>query len=437
MKAYVIMGLGFGDEGKGSITDYYVRQCNAHTVIRFNGGAQAAHRVVTPDGRDHVFSQFGSGTFIPDVRTLLSRFMLFDPPAMAKEAAHLTEIGVTDAMDRLYVADQCPVITPFHKAANRIREASRSQGHGSCGMGIGELMMDIQAKRPVIHAGDLLYPHTIRQMAQIIQTQKRTEMQPLLDLLPHNRQSNEYGILYDPGVVERWAADVEANVHNYHIININEQDGFYDDGGNMVFEGAQGILLDEWKGFHPYTSWSTATADNALALLDEHMCMCDVVKVGVTRAYHTRHGPGPFPTENAELTARLPDTHNTTNRWQREFRVGWLDTILLDYAIKATGGIDELAVTNLDRLPCRSHVCDGYDPPADSIRPSFTRDLGRQEAIGRFLTGAMPCLRPVDNVLEYLHEKMGLNIAVASRGPTYLDKQINPLAIRSEHGQLA
>ena len=110
-----------------------------HTVVRFNGGAQAGHNVVTADGRHHTFAQFGSGTFWPGVRTFLSRFMLVDPLALAAEAAHLAAVGVSDALDRLAVDADALLATPYHRAANRARELARGlDRHGSCGMGIGE-----------------------------------------------------------------------------------------------------------------------------------------------------------------------------------------------------------------------------------------------------------------------------------------------------------
>jgi len=139
---YVVCGLGFGDEGKGSVIDFL---CNprrpdpARTVVRFNGGAQAAHNVLAADGRHHTFAQFGSGSFTPGVRTHLSRFVLVDPLALAAEAAHLASAGVPDALDRLTVDRDALLVTPYHQAANRAREVARGRGrHGSCGMGIGE-----------------------------------------------------------------------------------------------------------------------------------------------------------------------------------------------------------------------------------------------------------------------------------------------------------
>src|ERR1700754_2874816 len=134
----MVVDLGFGDAGKGGVVD---RLCArgpgpVHAVVRFNGGAQAAHNVVTTDGRHHTFAQFGSGTFTPGVRTHLSRFMLVDPLALAAEAAHLAAVGVPDALDRLTADAGAPLTTPYHRAANRARATAVL--HGSCGMGIGE-----------------------------------------------------------------------------------------------------------------------------------------------------------------------------------------------------------------------------------------------------------------------------------------------------------
>src|SRR5690348_3101760 len=109
-RAILVVDLAFGDCGKGTIVDYLVRRDEAKLVVRFNGGPQAGHNVVTSDGRHHTFSQFGSGTFVPGVRTLLSRFVLIEPYAMLNEASHLAELAVTDALDRLMIDARCPVI---------------------------------------------------------------------------------------------------------------------------------------------------------------------------------------------------------------------------------------------------------------------------------------------------------------------------------------
>src|SRR4051794_37158626 len=139
--AIILSGLGYGDEGKGTWTDFLARTMPVHTVVRFNGGAQAGHNVVTPDGRHHTFAQFGSGTFVRGVNSHLSRFMLLNPIRLLQEADELRVLGVPDALARLSVDRRALLTTPFQVAANRLKELARGDArHGSCGMGIGETM---------------------------------------------------------------------------------------------------------------------------------------------------------------------------------------------------------------------------------------------------------------------------------------------------------
>src|SRR5947207_7285945 len=115
-----LVGLGFGDCGKGLFTDALCRRWPVHTVARFNGGAQAGHNVVTPDGRHHTFAQFGAGTFVPGVRTHLARQMVVHPLALWLEARGLASVGVPDALERLTVSARALAITPFQQAACRL-----------------------------------------------------------------------------------------------------------------------------------------------------------------------------------------------------------------------------------------------------------------------------------------------------------------------------
>src|SRR5438093_9438600 len=120
-KAWLLVDLTYGDSAKGATVDFVARREPVHTVVRFNGGPQAGHNVVTPDGRHHTFAQFGSGSFVPGVKTVLSRFVLIDPYAMLNEGSHLKKVGVIDPMSRLFIDARCPIITPCHQAANHLR----------------------------------------------------------------------------------------------------------------------------------------------------------------------------------------------------------------------------------------------------------------------------------------------------------------------------
>ena len=155
----------------------------AHTVVRYNGGPQAGHNVVTPDGRHHTFSQFGAGTFVPGVRTHLACHMLVSPAAMLAEAAHLDGVGVPDAFARTTISARALVITPFQQAANRLRELARGDArHGSCGMGVGEAQADRIAlgDEAVLFAGDLADKARTRAKLQALQAYKQPQLDDVL-----------------------------------------------------------------------------------------------------------------------------------------------------------------------------------------------------------------------------------------------------------------
>lgn len=343
MKAILVVGLGFGDEGKGSIVDSLVRETGAPLVVRFNGGAQAAHHVVTDDGREHCFAQFGSGT-LAGARTYLSQYMMIDPTALLNEAQHLIELGIHNPLSLLTVHPFAPILTPYHMAMNRLREISRGpHAHGSCGIGIGELASDIFYGRDYLTAHDLWVSFTPKTAQQIIQKiQARFVQESHLLQLPDNAE------------VFSWVSCLHESL-DYWLLSVR---GIYDNlrvnvslprAETTIFEGAQGILLDEKFGFAPYTTWSNCTFENALTLLQEAHFQGNVIRIGVIRSYMTRHGNGPFPTEGL-ITVDLSKEHNTTGRWQGNFRVGCFDENLVQYAVECAGGLNGVALTHIDQV---------------------------------------------------------------------------------------
>ena len=139
----------------------------------------------------------------------------------------------------------------------------------------------------------------------------------------------------------------------------------------LIFEGAQGVLLDEWRGFHPYTTWSTTTDRNAKEILGDLHYTGPIKTLGVIRAYQTRHGAGPFPTETTDIASTCRDEHNGVSRWQGQFRVGWPDHVLTRYAIGCCLHVDGLVMTHLDQWKKleadlgakRSQACVAYQYP--------------------------------------------------------------------------
>jgi adenylosuccinate synthase len=417
MNHVIVVDLGFGDAGKGSVVDWI---CSpgfggpgfggrpVRAVVRFNGGAQAAHNVVTADGRHHTFAQFGSGTFTPGVRTHLSRFMLVDPLALAAEATHLAVAGVGDALDRLTVDRDALLTTPYHRAANRARERARGDArHGSCGAGIGETARYA-----------LEYPGDAPRAADCASFALARKLRRLRD-----RVADEFGFLAGPDVADvcdacRAFAERVALVDGGYLARLLR-------AGPVVFEGAQGVLLDEWRGFHPYTTWSTTTFDNAQTLLADAGSRDSALRLGVARCYLTRHGPGPFVTEDPALRVREP--HNQHGTWQGAFRTGHFDAVALRYAVEVSGGVDAVALTHLDaaaRHPlrvCRSYQVGGR--PYPRIIPGPERDLRYAERLTAMLLGARPVYEnPGPDWPETVEDALGVPVVLTSHGPTAADK---------------
>lgn len=350
---YCVIGLMFGDEGKGTIVDFLARETKAGLVCRFNGGAQARHHVVH-DGKEHGFSQFGSGT-LAGVPTLLSKFVLVNPLAMQIEAQKLVELGLDEKKlwEGMFVDELCRITTPYHRALNRLRELCRGDArHGSCGMGIGETVSHFhEAPEECILAGDITQNPKLK---SLLEATRKTCFRTLKALpgieevskTPVGQKELSTFVVPTDLVLDgykKWAQQAHVIKSECCLDMLRK--------GDTIFEGAQGVLLDEHYGFHPYTTWSSCTQINVLALTAEAKIPFLPTTIGVIRTYATRHGAGPFPTFNRMLTACLRDKHNGKDRYQGEFRVGWFDLPLMNYALECCkGGVECLAITNLDRI---------------------------------------------------------------------------------------
>jgi adenylosuccinate synthase len=459
-RAIFIADLGFGDAGKGTITDYLARHSMAHTVVRYNGGPQAAHNVVNLNGQHHTFSQFASGMFLAGTRTLLSRFMLINPLNMLKEARHLNACGIPDALQRVQIDRRALVITPFQRAMNRLREIARAaERHGSCGEGIGECMADaFKDGNVALRAGDLADRATLRKKLRAIREVKLLECEELISSLPRTELvQQECAVLTDP----KSLADC-ADVYHFFAQEVEYLDAagiraLFAQPGTILFEGAQGVLLDENYGFAPYTTWSTTTFANADTLVQENDFTGEILRLGVTRAYMTRHGAGPLPTEDHALDAALPEPHNSWNAWQRDFRVGYCDLVTTRYARDVIGPLDYLAITHVDRLEqmpewkiCHAYLYQGpsrdlsslFQCSADRItalRVPQSPDLAQQEILTRSLQQCTPEYQALprkmrasitpEEIAAYLaHIENGLAVPIGliSRGPTAREKVLSP-----------
>lgn len=464
MAIFVVVGLGNGDEGKGTTTHFVCTQYRVHTVIR-TGGPQAFHRVVTARGSEHVHSQFGSGTLV-GASTHLSRVMVINPDGILNEGRILMyEHGIRGIFDFLTIHEHALVITPFHGVANRLREIERGASrHGTVGVGVGETVLDAETSSDdmTIRAKDMGKPDLADKL-EAIRVRKFHDLQETIDRIdgfPEEMQKKARkdmtmlsGTHVVPWTVRRFnklASLVKIVDTGYVAEKILHRPGA------VVFEPSQGVLLDRWYGFHPHTTKVRTMPDGAFSIIDECGGGDDEIRcLGVLRAYYTRHGVGPFVTKCSELTEKLPDEYNGDHEWQGKFRVGHFDMLAAKYAIEACGGpraLDGLMITCVDRLASLDSwkICESYSGPNEPeffsfdesgfiTRITVRHDVGdeqlkRQEKLSNLLhqckanlvehglpqeasksEWALHCARVLEETLE-------VPVVVVSVGPTEHDK---------------
>jgi adenylosuccinate synthase len=413
-RAIITVGLSFGDEGKGATVDHLTRNYDADLVVRYCGGSQAGHNVELPDGRRHTFSQFGAGTLAARVRTYLGPNVVIDPHALLREAQNLVELGVHKPTELLTIHPRCLVATIWHRTLNQLRELSRNADkHGSCGQGIGEARHYwLQHGDDAIFAADLRKMPILREKLELLRQRTLLELQSFIDRIGDDHLRD----------LDLWELNTEAIAR--HLCEAAQQGGTISatipEYQTAIFEGAQGVLLDEYRGFHPYTTWSTVTTHHAWELIRQ-MDVEAVTVLGITRAYSTRHGEGPLPTYSPELTARLRDPGNPWNQWQGSLRCGWLDLPLLRYAAAVAGSLDGIVVNHLDQMTDTDcWLCDTYKDV--SLVPSPAPSLAWQSRLTQQLQQTAPVLSPAtpERLVECVSELAP--VVFTGRGPTHQER---------------
>lgn len=422
-----MIGLFFGDCGKGRFVDELCGRLGARTVVRYNGGAQAGHNVLRADGRHHVFSSFGAGTFHPGVRTLLAAPVLIHPGGLLREAETLAGKGAPDALARLTIDARCRVTTPYLQAAGRLRELARppEARHGSCGIGCGEtVLFALEHPEASLHFAELADPRRCRDKLAA----QRTLLAASLEGVPQNGDAGrEWRVFGEPELAERWLEQAAPLLRQSPPAGSDRIGAELAAPGTVIFEGAQGLLLDEEMGFHPHTTWSRIGPAAVESVLAGAGIGAEVLHLGMLRSYLTRHGEGPLPTEDPRLD-RLAEPHNLSAGWQGKFRRGHADAVLLRYALAAAENkVAGLLVSHLDLFEKETTLrwCLGYDTPAGPITelaPPAPPGLAAQERLTRLLTEARPAyetgrVEGAGALLERLESTAGLPVALASRGP--------------------
>jgi adenylosuccinate synthase len=323
------------------------------------------------------------------------------------EAAHLETQGVHDPLGGLTIDARCRLTTPFHQAAGRLRELARDTPHGTCGVGVGETVRDALAHpNDVVRAADLRDERALAQKLSRVRERLRAAL-PVLDA-GDSRVEAELAFFEVPEVIARWIEAIRP------LPRVSIVDDFVPEGA-VLLEGAQGVLLDEDVGFHPHTTWSRCGFVEAEAWLASVGRRAK--RLGVLRAYATRHGAGPFP---SACVLERDEPHNDASGWQGTFRVGDFDEVLARYALRAVGGVDELVLTHLDRpSPRRVSRYEGLELqvlPADdlSARTAQTEALSKVRVV-REEAWATP---------DAMAEALGVRLAITSYGPRAEDKRV-------------
>lgn len=315
MVGKIVIGSAFGDEGKGLFVDYLTSQIVDPVVVRFNSGAQCSHTVVTPEGKRHVFSHLGSGSFL-NAPTYLSEFVVCNPLLFCKEWMEMD--GQLDVM----VDKNSLVTSPFDMILNQLLERTRgmTRRHGSCGIGFGETIE--RAERGFdTRIEELVFPG--RFLEKLKHIEKEYIPTRLNELGLEKVYNDEYADMISD-ILKRFMIDVDSFLDK---VRISTLDDIRD--RNIIFEGAQGLMLDMDNGEFPHVTRSNTGLKNVLDLC-EKLNITDVDVTYATRAYATRHGAGPFPTEVDGLPySNIVETTNVLNDWQGDFRFGDLDITAL------------------------------------------------------------------------------------------------------------
>ena len=364
----VIIGAQWGDEGKGKIVDMLSAQ--SQVIVRFQGGNNAGHTIKVK-GEETILHLIPSGILHDGKICLIGNGVVLDPAVFLSEVDHLAARGIDVAPTRLGISKKTHLIMPYHKSLDKAREAKRA-GHkiGTTGRGIGPCYED-KAARVGLRAGDLADPGLVREKVRHALLEKNVLLRDLYKFEPLDENAVCDELL---GVAPRllpYLTDVEARIHETMLA-----------GQNVLFEGAQGIHLDIDHGTYPFVTSSNTVAGNAAAGSG----------VGIVKAYTTRVGSGPFPTELLDDTGSYLRTkgHEFGATTGRPRRCGWLDAVVLRETVRLNG-LTDIALTKLDvlqNLPALQ-ICVAYELDGKRLEylPQEEGALGRVTPVYEELPG--------------------------------------------------
>jgi adenylosuccinate synthase len=415
-KNVVVIGTQWGDEGKGKIVDWLTNEVAG--VVRFQGGHNAGHTLVV-NGKKTVLRLLPSGMLHPHVTCYIGNGVVLSPAALLQEIDELTAAGL-DVVNRLRISQACPLILPYHVAVDQAREAKMGLAKiGTTGRGIGPAYEDKVARR-AIRLNDLLFPERFREKLVEVLDYHNFVLTKYL-----NAPAISFDAVFEPTLVmtERlkpMIADVSAELHKLMAA-----------GKQLLFEGAQAALLDVDHGTYPYVTSSNCLAGQASAGAGVGPQALHYV-LGITKAYATRVGSGPFPTElendvGEQLRKRGNEYGSVTGRPRR---CGWFDAAALKRAAQING-LTGLCITKLDVLDGLKtlRICTGYKIGGEVVdilpygaenitlcEPIYEDHPGwSQSTVGVKKWDELPAA--AQNYLRRFEALVGAPIALVSTGP--------------------
>jgi adenylosuccinate synthase len=420
MPCTCVVGLQWGDEAKGKIVDLLTEQHDF--VVRYNGGANAGHTVVR-DGRTFKLSLLPTGVLVPTVRAVIGNGVVVYPPRFLEEVANLRGAGLTVG-DNLLLSSHAHVIFPYHMEEERLQEAGAAQAIGTTGRGIGPCYADKINRSNAIRAGELLDTDRLRQRLERIVPRKNTVLRALA------ADARQFSVDELVTQYAECAERMRPHITDTTALLLRA----LDERKSILFEAAQGSLLDVDHGTYPFVTSSNSSPAGIWSGSGVPARRLTRV-VGVIKAYTTRVGGGPFPTELNDGPDGIGERIRKAGREYgtvtgRPRRCGWFDAVAVRYTA-ALGGVDDLALMLLDVLSVVDEVriatayeLDGErldDFPADSdvlarCRPVFETLPGWHKDIStaRKLTDLPGAAR---RYVDRLAELLELPVAVVSVGP--------------------
>lgn len=416
MANVIVIGAQWGDEGKGKITDLLSR--SADVVVRSQGGVNAGHTVVV-EGQTFKLHLIPSGILYPKTECIIGSGTVIDPEVLLEEMAQLEKLGIS--LDKLYISQTAHVTMPYHRLIDQASEERRGEKKiGTTGRGIGPTYAD-KSERTGIRVLDLMNPDQLREKVEWTINYKNVILEKLYNLPP----------LEPEKVIKQY--QTYADRLRRHVIDSSLMiDEAVRNRKNILFEGAQGTLLDLDHGTYPYVTSSNPIAGGACVGAGVGPTIIDRV-IGVAKAYTTRVGEGPFPTELhgeiGETLCNVGGEFGTTTGRRR--RCGWFDGVIGRYAVRING-LDCLAITKLDVLDglAEIKVCVGYKIGGKRINhfPTNIEELSSCQPIYETLPGWQSSTKDCRSLedlpkealryLKFLAELMEVPIAIVSLGPS-------------------